>query len=138
MARLMGIDLGERRIGIAVTNADETMAFPERVLMRRSAKSDRQAIARLAAELEVEGIVIGLPLSMDGEFGENAERAQRFGEYLARVVSIPIEYQDERLTTVEAEERLLAAGANRRRVKDMIDAAAAAVILDDYMQARAG
>lgn len=135
VARIMGLDLGEKRIGVAVTNADETLAFPERVLTRRSAKADRQAIAKLALELEAERIVIGLPLAMDGAFGENAARAKRFGEYLGRVVTVPIDYQDERLTTVEAEERLRSAG---RQARASVDAAAAAIILDDYMQARTG
>ena len=130
----MALDLGEKRIGVAVTDEQQTIAFPERVLQRRAAKADRQAVAALVAELRVERLVIGLPLTMDGESGPNAQRARGFGEYLSRVVRIPVVYQDERLSTVEAEERLRAGGlppAERRR---RIDAAAAAVILEDYLR----
>ena len=134
MARLLGLDLGEKRIGIAVSDAEQTMAFPERVLARRSPKADRQALAALAGELRVERVVIGLPVAMDGVEGPNAERARSFGQYLARSVRLPVEYQDERLTTVEAEERLRAAGVPPRERKQRIDAAAAAVILEDYMR----
>jgi putative Holliday junction resolvase len=130
----MALDLGEKRIGIAVSDVAETMAFPDRVLARRSAKADRQALAVLARELAVERVVIGLPLSMQGEFGPNAERARSFGEYLGRLLPVPVDYQDERLTTVEAEDRLRRSGAGAQHRKLRIDAAAAAVILEDYMR----
>ena len=130
----MGLDLGEKRIGVAVSDAEQTMAFPERVLARRSAKADRQALASLAGELRVERVVIGLPLAMHGVEGPNAERARSFGQYLARAVRLPVEYQDERLTTVEAEERLRMAGVPAAERRQRIDAAAAAVILEDYMR----
>lgn len=135
MARLMALDLGEKRIGVAVTDVEQTMAFPERVLTRHSAKADRQALASLVGELSVDRVVIGLPLSMEGAFGPNAQRAKSFGEYLGRVLAVPIEYQDERLTTVEAEGRLRASGVAAGKRKSRIDAAAAAVILEDYMRA---
>ncbi|MFI5269840.1 MAG: Holliday junction resolvase RuvX, partial [Chloroflexota bacterium] len=129
----MGLDLGEKRIGVAVTDVQQTMAFPERVLARRSAKADRQALAALVADLQVDGVVIGLPLSMEGDSGPNAERAKSFGQYLARAVRVPVDFQDERLTTVEAEERLRDSGLSAAERRQRIDAAAAAVILEDYM-----
>jgi len=134
VGRLMGLDLGEKRIGVAVTDVQQTMAFPERVLERRSAKADRQALAALVGELEIDRVIIGLPLSMEGEFGPNAERARSFGQYLARALRVPVEYQDERLTTVEAEERLRASGLSPAERRQRIDAAAAAIILEDYMR----
>ncbi|HLQ32677.1 MAG TPA: Holliday junction resolvase RuvX [Chloroflexota bacterium] len=134
MGRLMGLDLGEKRIGVAVTDVQQTMAFPERVLERRSAKADRQALAALVGELEIDRVIIGLPLSMEGEFGPNAERARSFGQYLARALRVPVDYQDERLTTVEAEERLRASGLSPAERRQRIDAAAAAIILEDYMR----
>ncbi|HEY8693238.1 MAG TPA: Holliday junction resolvase RuvX [Chloroflexota bacterium] len=133
----MGLDLGEKRIGVAITDAQQTMAFPERVLPRRSAKADRQALVALVSELQVDRVVIGLPLSMEGEFGPNAERARSFGKYLGRAVRVPVEFQDERLTTVEAEERLRDSGFSRGERRQRIDAAAAAIILEDYMRAHA-
>jgi len=134
VARLMALDLGEKRIGVAVTDVEQTMAFPERVLQRRSAKADRQTVSALVRELAVERLVIGLPLSMEGEHGPNAERAERFGEYLGRVLPIPIDFQDERLTTIEAEERLRQSGVPAAERRKRIDAAAAAVILEDYLR----
>jgi putative holliday junction resolvase len=129
----MGLDLGEKRIGVAVTDVQQTMAFPERVLVRRSAKADRQSLAALVADLRVDRVVIGLPLSMAGDFGPNAERAKSFGQYLARAVRVPVDYQDERLSTVEAEERLRASGVSAAERRQRIDSAAAAIILEDYM-----
>jgi putative Holliday junction resolvase len=134
VGRLIGLDLGEKRIGVAVTDEQRTMAFPERVLVRRSAKADRQALAGIVRELHGEGVIIGLPLSMDGEHGPNAERAERFGEYLGRVLTVPVMFQDERLTTVEAEERLRDSGLSAAERKQRIDAAAAAIILEDYLR----
>ena len=138
MARLMGLDLGEKRIGVAVTDAEQTMAFPERILVRRSAKADRQTLMGLVKELGIERVVVGLPLSMEGEFGPNAERARSFGQYLARAMRVPVEYQDERLTTIEAEERLRDGGLAAADRRQRIDAAAAAIILEDYMREHAG
>jgi putative holliday junction resolvase len=131
----MGLDLGEKRIGVAVTDVQQTMAFPERVLVRRSAKADRQSLAALVADLGVDRVVIGLPLSMAGDFGPNAERAKSFGQYLARAVRVPVDYQDERLSTVEAEERLRASGVSAAERRQRLDFAAAAIILEDYMRA---
>ncbi|HVA25888.1 MAG TPA: Holliday junction resolvase RuvX [Chloroflexota bacterium] len=130
----MGLDLGEKRIGVAVTDVQQTMAFPDRVLTRRSAKADRRALAALVGELDVDRVIIGLPLSMDGEFGPNAQRAKSFGDYFGRAVRVPVEYQDERLTTVEAEERLRDSGLSPAERHQRIDAAAAAIILEDYMR----
>ena len=130
----MGLDLGEKRIGVALTNNDQTIAFPDRVLTRRSAKADRQALVALVGELAVERVIVGLPLSMDGDFGPNAERARSFGQYLGRAVRVPVEYQDERLTTVEAEQRLRDSGLSAEERRRRIDAAAAAIILEDYIR----
>lgn len=130
----MAVDLGQRRIGVAVSDPGQTMAFPERVVACRSAKADRQALARLVEELQAERVVIGLPLSLEGENSPNAERARSFGQYLGRAIRVPIEFQDERLTTLEAEERLRAAGVPTAERRQRIDSAAAAIILEDYLR----
>ena len=128
--------MGQKRIGIAVTDQEETMAFPERVISRRGNKPDCQTLSRLVQELRIERVIVGLPLAMSGEAGPNAERAKRFGESLGRTLSVPVEFQDERMTTIEAAERLSAAGVPWQRQKQRIDAAAAAVILEDYLRMR--
>ncbi|MBV9120999.1 MAG: Holliday junction resolvase RuvX [Chloroflexi bacterium] len=132
----MALDLGEKRIGIAVSNPEGTLAFPDRVLVRRTPKRDRATLASVARELQAERIVLGLPLTMDGEAGPNAERARRFGEFLTEVLDVPLEYQDERLTTIEAEERLRARGLSGPERRQHVDALAAAIILEDYIRAR--
>jgi putative Holliday junction resolvase len=138
VARLLGLDFGERRIGVAVSDAGQTLAFPERVLVRRTAKADRQTLVALVNELGVERVVVGLPLTTEGEHGPNAQRARSFGQYLARALSVPVDYQDERLTTIEAEERLRESGLSPAQRRKRIDAAAAAIILEDYMRDHPG
>ncbi len=133
--RLMALDLGEKRIGIAVSDPEGKMAFPVQVLVRRSAKADRRALAELVSTLGVERVIIGLPLSLEGEFGPSAQTAQRFGEYVARVLPVPVEYWDERMTTLAADELLRQAGLPEAERRERIDAAAATVILEDYLEA---
>ncbi|MHB8619910.1 MAG: Holliday junction resolvase RuvX [Chloroflexota bacterium] len=146
--RLLGLDLGQKRIGLAVTDPGGRMAFPERVLVRRSARADRQAIVRLVGELGVDRIIVGLPLSMketmeqttddaeEGRSNPNAARARAFAAYLGRAVAVPVELWDERMTTIEAEERLRQAGLSPGERRRRIDSAAAAVILEDYLRAQ--
>ncbi len=133
--RLLGLDLGEKRIGVAVAESDRGLAFPDRVLQRKSAKADRQAILALVRELAPQIVILGLPLTMDGDEGPNAERARDFGEYLRRALPVPLELWDERMTTVEAEQRLRESGLSAVQRRQRIDAAAAAIILEDYLRA---
>ncbi|HUZ77203.1 MAG TPA: Holliday junction resolvase RuvX [Chloroflexota bacterium] len=135
--RLVGLDLGQKRIGVAVAESERGLAFPERVLRRTSARADRQAIVTLVTGLRAERVILGLPLTAAGERGENAERAEAFGRDLARALPVPLEMQDERFSTIEADERLAASGAGWRERKRRVDAAAAAVILEDYLRAHA-
>jgi putative Holliday junction resolvase len=134
--RLLCLDLGEKRIGVAVGDDQNGLAFPDRVLTRRSAKQDRQAIAQLTREHEAGTVVVGLPLALDGSDNPNAQRARSFAEYLSRVITVPVVLWDERLTTVEATERLAGAGMTGARQKGLVDAVSAAVILEDFMRER--
>jgi putative Holliday junction resolvase len=127
---IMALDVGERRIGIAIS-ASGILASPHSVLQRKSKRDDFTRLSQLMAELEVERIVVGLPYSLSGHetVGPQARRIRRYAEALAQAVSIPVEYFDESYSTVDAEDilRLL----DQKRVP--LDAAAAAVILQNYL-----
>lgn len=136
--RALALDLGARRIGVAVSDSDGTLATPVQVLDRSGDHArDHRAIAALAGEYEVGEIVVGLPLSLDGAEGPAAREVQDECLELAAVVDLEIHTHDERLTTVTAD-RLLADqrldGKARRKVVDMV---AAAVILQDWLDRRA-
>jgi len=132
MAALIGIDYGARRIGIAA--ADDALAVPVGVIEHTTREADLDRIAAIARERRVEAIVIGLPLLMSGDEGEQARRTRRFGEALARRTGLPVRYQDERLTSFRAEADAASAdvlGRRRRHVDDI----AAAHILQAYIDA---
>ncbi len=128
--RVIALDVGERRIGVAVSDPTGTLATPHSVIRRRSKAEDFAAVARLAAELEAKRVVVGLPLSLDGSVGPQARRVTRYAQALARTLTVPVELYDERYSTLTADE-LLAEGGRKRQTP--IDAAAAAVILQEYL-----
>ena len=130
--RCLALDVGERRTGVAV---GERLARPLLTLRRRSKVQDWQAIARLVREHQVDTLVVGKPLNMDGSEGFAAQRVARYAQRLVAALAemgleVRLVFWDERLSTVEAEQRLQAGGAKSRT---SIDAAAAAVILQGYL-----
>ena len=139
--RLIGVDLGDRRIGIAVSDASATLARPLRTIERNrsdelAAKTLVDAIAALHEEDEVGGVVVGLPAHLDGTASKQTARVRKMVDLLASRLSVPVMLQDERLSSHEAEERLAVRERDRRKRKAKLDAAAAAVILQDYLDAR--
>lgn len=134
-SRVLALDVGERRIGVAVSDLTGTLATPHTVIHRRSKAEDFAAVARLVNELDVTLVVVGLPLTLDGEMGPQARRVTRYARALAETLDVPLEYHDERYSTVTADE-LLTEGGRKRRVP--IDAAAAAVFLQDYLEGQRG
>ncbi len=136
MTRLLGIDHGGRRLGLAITDPDGILATPRAVLASQGDQRDAAEIARIAAEEGVEQIVLGLPLMLSGEEGEQAVRVRRFGARLSEVHGLAVEYWDERLTTVYATRVLRLAGAKRDRRKALIDSVAAAAMLQGYADSR--
>jgi putative Holliday junction resolvase len=133
--RVIALDVGERRIGVAVSDPTGTLATPHSVIRRRSKVEDFAAVARLVIELEVERVVVGLPLSLNGEVGPQARRVSRYAQALAQRLDVPVELHDERYSTITAD-ALLTESGRKRRVP--IDAAAAAVILQDYLDSQRG
>ena len=142
--RIVGLDVGERRIGVAVSDATLTLARPVDVLRPRSLEADAvqlaaAEIARLGAEEDgVSSIVVGLPRRLDGTATEMTSRVKAFAIDLGTRTRLPVVLQDERLTSREAESRLAVTDKNWRTRKQRLDAAAAAVILQDYLDLRPG
>jgi len=137
--RIVGLDVGERRIGVAVSDATRTLARPIGVL--RPAGLDHDAprvaaaeVARLAGEEDgVSSIVVGLPAHLDGSASPMTPRVRKFAAELGRLTALPVTLQDERLTSREAESRLAVLEKDWRARKAKLDAAAAAIILQDYL-----
>lgn len=137
MTRALGVDLGSKRIGLAVSDRSGTIASPLLVLRRsRSPRHDLSEIARIAREEEVEVVVVGLPLTMAGERGTAARAAVAEADRLATVVSVPVEMHDERLTTVTAERAMIAADVRAPQRRQVVDKIAAAVMLQSWLDAR--
>jgi putative Holliday junction resolvase len=135
--RALGVDLGSKRIGIAVSDASGTIASPLAVVNRsRSGRRDLDEIARIARLEEVETIVVGLPLTLRGEVGHAATAALAEAARLATVVDVPVETHDERLTTVTAQRSMIEAGMRREERRRVVDKVAAAVMLQSWLDAR--
>jgi putative Holliday junction resolvase len=134
----MGIDHGEKRVGVALSDEDSLIAQPHDTLARRDPSTLLAAVAELARDNEVGEIVVGLPLGLDGREGASARRARRFSERLGELTGLPIVLWDERMTTVAAQRALGEAGVRAREQKTMIDRVAAALMLQSYLDAKRG
>ncbi len=133
MGILLGLDIGDTRIGVAISDALGVAAHPLCTLTRKNRQVDLIVISDLVSIHEVECVVIGLPISLDGSLGTQAETVQKFAKRLEGVLDVPIAFQDERFTTAEAEEILRELGKDAREQKGIIDEVAAVLILRDYM-----
>ena len=137
--RVVGLDVGERRIGVAVSDATRTLARPIGVLQASALEDDAPRVAaaevaRLAGEEDgVSSIVVGLPAHLDGSASPMTPRVRRFAAELGRLTDLPVTLRDERLTSHEAESRLAVREKDWRARKAKLDAAAAAIILQDYL-----
>jgi putative holliday junction resolvase len=136
MRRIVGVDHGSRRIGLAVGDTETGMAFARPALQRRSVVVDLDTIAALARDEDASLVVIGLPRNMDGSEGPQAAAARDFGERLA-AIGLQVAYVDERLTSWQAAEQLADEGRRVRRRSGEIDSAAARLILQEYLDAHA-
>lgn len=134
--RVLGIDLGSRRIGLALSDPDATIAYPLAALERRGTKRDLVALAALIREHAVERVVVGLPIHLNGRHGPEAEAAERFARALGRATELEVDLIDERWTTVEAERALREMGLTGKRGhkrKQHVDAVAASILLRTYL-----
>ena len=133
--RLLGVDTGTVRVGLAVSDPDRIIASPLATYTRRTPELDAAYFRELAAAEAAAGLVVGLPVHTDGAEGVKAREARAFGVWLAGVTGLPVVYWDERFTTVEAESALWAAGLTHRRRKDRRDRVAAQILLQTYLDA---
>ena len=136
-SRVMGLDYGDVRVGIAVSDLSQTIASGLETYKCKNQETDIKYIANLAKSNDVSLFVIGLPLNMDGSAGARAEKTKEFGQKLFEASQIPVVYEDERLTSVEAEELLISAGMRREKRKEVIDKVAATLILESYLNRKA-
>ena len=132
MTRILGLDPGERRIGVALSDPTGTIASPHSVIDLRSTDA-ATAVRTICEEYDVGLIVVGLPTGLSGTEGPSATAARTFGALIAEAAGLPVEYQDERFTTVTAEAALLEGGVRRDKRRDVRDKVAAAVILQTYL-----
>jgi putative Holliday junction resolvase len=135
--RRLGIDHGERRVGLALSDEDGRIAQPLDTLERNDPKQLLRTIATLATSEAVAEIVVGLPLNLDGTEGTSARRARRFAERLAEESALPVVLWDERLTTAAAQRVLVEGGVRASDQKRMVDRVAAAILLQSYLDSRA-
>ncbi len=134
--RVAGIDFGSVRIGIAITDPERKIASPHLNYTRRGPEQDAQRFRQLAADEGVVLFVVGLPLHLDGRESEKSLEARQFGRWLAEATGVPVEFFDERFTSVEAEQALLAADLTRKRRKKRIDMLAAQIMLSGYLESQ--
>ena len=132
----MGLDVGDKRIGVALSDPLGITAQRLALLERRNAAGDVDAVKALAAQHAVSTIVIGLPLTLRGETGPQAKKVEAFAQALRRKTDVPVEFVDERLTTAQGERALLETGASRKQRKAAIDQVAAQLILQQFLDRR--
>lgn len=137
MGRILGLDYGSKTVGVAVTDGLGLTVQPLKTITRDRESKLRKTLAEIAeivSEYQVEKIVLGLPLNMDGTEGERVEKTRAFRELLEQRVTVPIEFEDERLTTMEAAEILTETGVKKEEQKQFIDQVAAQLILEGYLR----
>ncbi|MCA9874049.1 MAG: Holliday junction resolvase RuvX [Anaerolineales bacterium] len=134
--RVLALDLGEKRIGVAVSDATRTIATTLDVIKRTSRQADFAQIGRLLAEQQANLLVIGLPVMLDGREGEKAAWVRDYAAALYNELQVPIAFTDEAFTTVQAENSLRARGQKGRKIRQNVDAVAATLILQAYLDAQ--
>jgi len=134
--RILALDVGDKRIGVAISDPSQLLARSLKVIQRGSRQEDFAAVARLVEEYEVEKVVVGYPRSLDGTVGEQADKVERYAAGLAKAMDVPLVLWDERFSTVSAEKLMREAGSRGKKRRERVDAVAAAVILQDYLDSR--
>ena len=133
---LMGLDVGNRRIGVAVSDGLGLTAQPVLTLIRKKPREDLRSLARLARKYSCKGIVVGNPLNLSGDQSRQAAKTQAFAQLLADETKLPVHLWDERLTTVEAHRILYESGRPRTEHRALVDQVAAVIILQGFLDAR--
>ena len=137
LGRILGLDLGQSKIGVAISDPDRRVAVPLGTV-RTGAPADVKAIAAMVKEQGIAAIVVGQPFSLSGRKGEAADHAEKFAQALRDFLKLPVFLQDERLTTVEADRQLADAGLRGRERRRVVDQTAATLILQAYLDRTRG
>jgi len=131
--RVLALDVGKKRIGVAISDLSQTLARSLEVIQVGSRQEGFVAVGRLIEEYGVEKVVVGYPRSLDGTAGAQAERVEHYAADLAKALTVPVLLWDERFSTVSAERLMKEAGLRGEKKQERVDAVAAAVILQDYL-----
>ena len=131
--RCLGLDIGDRRIGVALSDPEGILASPFSIIERIDDEQALAAIIDIIDKQQVGRVIVGLPLSLDGTLSGQAEKVREFAQKLVGQIKVPLEYRDERLTTVMAQRLKRASGGKKTRQKTRYDAQAAALILQNYL-----
>lgn len=134
--RALGLDIGAERVGVAVSDPAGSVASPVTVLDARRLSGDATAFVRLLEDYEPELLVVGLPITLGGEQGPQADAVRAVAERLGRVAGVPVEYWDERLSSAEARRLMRESGMNDREQRGSVDKVAAAIVLQGWLDAR--
>lgn len=135
-SRILGLDVGDKRIGVAVCDALGITVSPVETVHRKNAKADVSRILAIVQKEEVGAVVIGLPKNMDGTEGEQAQKVRAFAEQLSKELRLPLHFEDERLSTFTAIENLVERGIKTGKNRDLVDMEAAAIILRSFLDAQ--
>lgn len=133
--RLLGLDFGTKRVGLAVSNAEQTIASPLETYVRRDDRQDAEYLKTVVEEYTVVALVVGLPVHMSGDEGAKAAEARQFGNWVGEVTGRPVRFWDERLTTAHADEHLLVAELTKKQRQARRDKLAAQIMLQSYLDA---
>jgi len=131
--RLLGLDIGEKTIGLALSDTELNIASADETIKRKKFTKDAEILKSKIEEFDVGGLVIGLPLELNGNEGKKCQSVRQFGRNFQKLFEIPIFFQDERFSTVAAEETLLEADMSREKRKEVIDKVAASYILQNFL-----
>lgn len=134
ITRSLGLDIGDKRIGVALSDPGGILASPFTIIDRRDERLDTEAIVDIISQHQVKQIVVGLPRSMDGSISKQAEKTKTFIQVLSGYTDVPVEFRDERLTTVSAKRLKREVSTKKTHKKVRYDAIAAAIILQGYLE----
>jgi putative Holliday junction resolvase len=132
-ARLLGLDVGTKTIGLALSDVTRSIATPYETIRRTKFTSDAEILVDIVDKMEVGGLIIGLPINLDGSEGPRAQSTRAFARNLAKHIDLPMTFWDERLSTAAVERHLIEAGASRKRRAEVVDRMAAAYILQGVL-----
>ena len=133
ITRSLGLDIGDKRIGVALSDAESILASPFTIINCQGDIADVEAITSIISQQQVKQVIVGLPRLMDGSLGKQAEKVKAFTQKLCSHTEVPVEFRDERLTTVSAKRLMRAINTKRTKKKAKYDAIAAALILQGYL-----